>query len=457
MAFSALPIWSTIPFVGMLLSIALLPLFKEEWWEKHQLAVSLFWSACFLIPFVAAYGPELAGEHLLEVIVLDYIPFITLLWGLYAVAGGMHVSGTFTGTTASNVALLGVGTALASWVGTTGAALIMIRPVLRANHWRAHKVHIVVFFIILVANMGGCLTPLGDPPLFLGFLRGVPFFWTMANIWPLLLINTAIILAMFVVVDRRYLKKEGAEGEAAFELKQKVAGRIPVRIEGWQNLFLLLLIIAAVILSGVIPQTERFLDPQGRVVGVDIAGIHLGFQYFLQIALIALAAGLSFIFTPRSSVGRSDFTWEPIQEVARLFLGIFVTMIPALILLGEYGGSLGLDTPLELFWSTGALSGFLDNSPTYVVFLTCAGALGSADPAAVLTTAGAVDSARLLAVSAGAVFFGAMTYIGNAPNFMVRSISEKRGIKMPSFFGYMGWSLAILLPVFVVDSLVFFM
>ena len=454
---STLPIWSIIPFVGMLLSIAILPLVAGEWWEKHQLYGAIFWALLFLIPFTVAYGLHETGYELMESVVLDYIPFIALLLGLFIVAGNIHVAGTIAGTTRNNVIMLAIGTFLASWVGTTGAAMLLIRPVLRANQWRRNKTHIIVFFIFLVANMGGCLTPLGDPPLFLGFLRGVPFLWTMEHIWPMLVINTLILLAVFWVIDSHFVKKEGKEGLEALELERKAMGRIPFRIEGAHNVIFLGIIIASVILNGAIPQTEACLDAQGRVIGLDVyEGIHLGFNYFLQIVMIAVAALLSWFTTKPELREKNDFEWGPIAEVAKLFIGIFITMIPALAILRTYGGDLGIDNPMKFFWITGALSSFLDNSPTYVVFLTTAGALGATS--GVATTVGIVAEEILLAISAGAVFMGAITYIGNAPNFMVKSMSERSGgVKMPSFFGYMGWSCAILIPLFIIDTVIFFL
>ncbi|MDD6785716.1 MAG: sodium:proton antiporter [Eggerthellales bacterium] len=455
---STLPIWSIIPFVGMLLCIAILPLTKlAEWWEHHQLHVAIFWSLLFLVPFTIAYGMHETGYELMESVVLDYIPFIVLLLGLFVVAGNIHVAGTIAGTTRNNVIMLAVGTFLASWVGTTGAAMLLIRPVLRANVWRRNKTHIIVFFIFLVANIGGCLTPLGDPPLFLGFLRGVPFLWTMAHIWPILLMNTIILLVVFALIDRHFIKKEGKEGLEALQLERKAMGRIPFRIEGGHNIIFLGIIIAAVILNGTIPQMDMFLDDKGQVIGIEAyEGIHLGFNYFLQIILIGLAAILSWKTTNPVLREKNDFEWGPIAEVATLFIGIFITMIPALAILRTYGGALGIDNPMKFFWITGALSSFLDNSPTYVVFLTTAGALGATS--GVITTVGTVAEEILLAISAGAVFMGAITYIGNAPNFMVKSMSERSGgVKMPSFFGYMVWSCAILVPLFVIDTLIFFL
>ena len=455
---ATLPIWSIAPFVGMLLCIAILPLTKfAEWWEHHQLHVALFWSALFLIPFTITYGTHETGYELMESVVLDYIPFIVLLLGLFVVAGNIHVAGTIPGTTRNNVIMLAIGTFLASWVGTTGAAMLLIRPILRANVWRRNKTHIIVFFIFLIANMGGCLTPLGDPPLFLGFLRGVPFLWTLEHIWPILLTNTIVLLALFTLIDRRLIKKEGTEGLDALKLERKAMGRVPFRIEGAHNILFLGIIILAVILNGTIPQISAFLDGQGQVIGLDVyEGIHLGFNYFLQIILIAIAAALSWCTTNPVLREKNDFEWNPITEVAKLFIGIFITMIPALAILRTYGGDLGIDSPVEFFWITGALSSFLDNSPTYLVFLTTAGALEASS--GVVTTVGTIAPEILLAISAGAVFMGAITYIGNAPNFMVKSISERSGgVKMPSFFGYMGWSCAILLPLFLLDAVLFFL
>lgn len=453
-----LPVWSIVPFVGMLLSIAIFPLVKPDWWERRQLQVAIFWSLIFLVPFSIFYGMGETTYQLMETVILDYVPFIVLLFGLFVVSGGIHISGTIAGTTKNNVILLAIGTLLASWIGTTGAAMLLIRPVLRANHWRKHKTHVVIFFIFLVANIGGCLTPLGDPPLFLGYLRGVPFFWTLLHIWPLLLLNSIVLLVVFALVDRHFIKRETDESLELLKLELEADDRVPIRIEGVHNLIFLGIIIVAVILNGVIPQTDFFLDDTGNVYGISIhEHVHLGLNYFLQIALILLASALSMAFTKKDIRSKNDFEWGPIAEVAKLFIGIFITMIPALALLRANGAALGIDSPLKFFWITGALSSFLDNSPTYVVFLTTAGALGASGAGTILTTVGAVSEHILLAISAGAVFMGAITYIGNAPNFMVKSMAERGNVKMPSFFGYMGWSLAILVPLFVLDSILFFL
>ncbi|MDO5118405.1 MAG: sodium:proton antiporter, partial [Eggerthellaceae bacterium] len=276
--------------------------------------------------------------------------------------------------------------------------------------------------------------------------------------WPLLILNMVLIMIIFVVLDRRFVAREGEEGKEALELMDAADERTPIGIEGAHNFAFLALIIVAVILNGSIPQMEMFINPAtGKTYGTEIFGVHVGVDYVVQIGLILVALILSWVTTPKALRRRNNFEWAPIAEVAKLFIGIFITMIPALALLRAYGGSIGIDTPLKFFWATGALSSFLDNSPTYVVFLTAAGAIGSTDPSAVVTTVGNVAQPMLLAISAGAVFMGAVTYIGNAPNFMVKNIAESAGIKMPSFFAYIGWSVAILIPIFIVDTIVFFL
>jgi Na+/H+ antiporter NhaD/arsenite permease-like protein len=453
--------WSIIPFVGMLLSIAILPMIPKTaaWYERHQLLVALFWACLFMIPYTIFHGIYALGYELAETVLLDYVPFIVLLLGLFVVSGGIAIKGKIAGTTRNNMILLLVGTVLASWVGTTGAAMLLIRPVLRANQWRKYKVHIVVFFIFLVANMGGCLTPLGDPPLFLGYLRGVPFFWTIEHIWPILLFNVVVLMIVFFLIDRHYLKKELAEGRSPSDIIATDDSDLDdknerVHIVGKCNFIFLAMIILAVILNGALADISETV----RITLYSSMGdeaVHLGLNFFVEIILIGIAIVLSLKFTPQEAREHNEFGYGPIAEVAKLFIGIFITMIPALMLLREYGSQLGIDTPLEFFWATGLLSSFLDNSPTYVVFLTTAGSLGAVE--GVATTVGIVPVRELLAISAGAVFMGANTYIGNAPNFMVKNISEMKGVKMPSFFGYMGWSLGILIPVFLLDSLLFFL
>lgn len=449
-----LPLWSIIPFVGMLLSIAIFPLAKPEWWEHHMLHVAIFWALLFLVPFTIAFGVQESAHKLVHSVLLDYVPFIVLLLGLFVVAGGIALKGTLIGTTKVNVIILLVGTALASWVGTTGAAMLLIRPLLRANKWRKYKAHIVVFFIFLVANMGGCLTPLGDPPLFLGYLRGVPFFWTIEHITPIMLMNVVILITVFVLLDRRYYKKEQAEGRSPQDVADGQE-KVKLHLEGVHNFAFLAMIIFGVIMNGSIPKMEMFINPATNMTyGFELMHYHFGVEYFFQIAVILLAAFLSMKTTKKVTREANDFNFAPIGEVAKLFIGIFITMIPALALLEAHGPQLGITKGWQFFWATGALSSFLDNAPTYVVFLTTAGSLGLQG---VQTAVGSVSIPDLLAISAGAVFMGANTYIGNAPNFMVKSIAENDGVKMPSFFGYMGWSLCILIPVFLLDTFIFFL
>ncbi len=446
---STLPIWSIIPFVGMLLSIAIMPLVIPAWYERHQLLVAAGWSLLFCIPFAIAYGGHELLYELTETVLLDYVPFIVLLFGLFVVAGGIAIKGLIAGTTRNNVIMLVIGTVLSSWIGTTGSAMLLVRPLLRANAWRKNKAHIVIFFIFLVANIGGCLTPLGDPPLFLGYLRGVPFFWTMQHIWPLLLVNTVVLCVVFVFIDRHFMKKETAEGRSPADLVAPGETPEKLHIDGAHNFIFIALIIVAVILNGTLSDVSQTV----RVHLFD--DIYLGLNFFVQIGLILIATVLSLATTPRHCREHNEFAYGPIAEVAKLFIGIFITMIPALILLRANGAALGIDSPLKFFWATGALSSFLDNSPTYVVFMTTAGALGATE--GVATTVGTVAVQELLAISAGAVFMGANTYIGNAPNFLVKNIAEMKGTKMPSFFGYMGWSCSILIPLFILDSLLFFL
>ena len=446
---ATLPAWSIIPFVGMLLSIAICPLVKPHWWEKNMLAVAIGWSLVFLIPFAVAYGMGEALFRLLESVLIDYVPFIVLLFGLFVVAGGIAVKGTLAGTPKINALLLLIGTVLASWVGTTGAAMLLIRPVIKANAWRQKKVHVIVFFIFLVANIGGCLTPLGDPPLFMGFQRGVPFTWTF-HLLPILLFNMVILFLVFFFLDSHLYKKELAAGRSPQD--NQPSEKEPIRVEGAHNIVFIALIIAGVVANGVLPKEfALFANGAGIPVYDEIV---FPYATVVEIILILLAAYLSLKTTKAETRQLNEFTYAPIAEVAKLFIGIFVTMIPALIFLKTHGAELGLSEPWQMFWATGALSSFLDNTPTYLVFLQTAGALGATQ--GIVTSVGTVSQLMLEAISAGAVFMGANTYIGNAPNFMVKSIAEENKIKMPSFFGYMGWSCAILIPTFILDMIIFF-
>ena len=450
-----LPVWSILPFVGILLSIAIIPLIKSEFWERHMPKIVIFWSVVFLIPFGIAFGGNIFIYSMLETILLDYIPFIVLLSGLFAVSGGIALRGALVGTPKTNLIMLGIGTLLASWIGTTGAAMLMVRPVIRANKWREKKAHVIIFLIFLVANIGGCLTPIGDPPLFLGFLRGVPFFWTM-RLFPLMAFNAAILLAILFIIDTRYYKKELAAGRRPSDAVGADTNT-PLRIEGAHNILFLGMIIAGVLLNGLLPNLSAFADQTtGEVYGLHVyEGIVFGFNGMVQIVIILLAAFLSMKTTKKSIRKGNFFTWGPIKEVGTLFIGIFITMIPALAILHSNGAALGLSTPAHFFWSAGALSSFLDNAPTYLVFMATAGSLGATE--GLVTAAGTIATPILTAISAGAVFMGANTYIGNAPNFMVRSIAEENHVKMPSFFGYMAWSICFLIPLFILDTFIFFM
>ena len=437
-----------IPFACMLLCIAIFPLVAGEFWEKNKQWFVILWSLLFLIPFAIKYGMSAMSENLLETIVGDYLTFIVLLFGLFCVAGNITLEGDLVGSPKVNAILLLIGTLLSSWIGTTGASMVMIRPLIRANKWRSRKVHIMVFFIFLVSNIGGCLTPVGDPPLLMGFMRGVGFFWSLRLV-RMLLVNVVLLMAVFLILDVRAYKKDLADGLKPEQSDEQA----PLRLAGGHNIIFLIAIVGAVILSGVLPGV---FENAGLPAGIHIYGeVTLGFPAIIECVIILLAAFLSFKTTKKQVRINNHFTWGAIEEVAVLFIGIFITMIPALLILKARGSELGLNTPWQMFWGTGALSSFLDNTPTYLVFMTTAGTLGATS--GVATTVGTISVQMLEAISCGAVFMGANTYIGNAPNFMVRSIAEENGIKMPSFFGYMGWSLSCLIPVFLIDMLIFFL
>ncbi len=429
-----------LPFAGILLSIALCPLLIPHTWHRRYPLFALGWALAVLIPLALAYGVPTALGALVHTTIAEYLSFIVLLFALYVIAGGILVTGDLHGTPAVNTVILAFGTVIASIVGTTGAAMILIRPLVRANIARKHNAHVVVFFIFLVCNIGGALSPLGDPPLFLGFLRGVDFFWTTVHLWEPTLFVAGIVLAVFVVLDVALSRRETVVWQR---------GDAPLRVHGLVNLVLLAGVIAAILASALWKPGIAF----------DIYGTPLELQNLLRdIALLALA-GLSLWWTPNEHRAANGFTFEPIREVAILFAGIFVCIIPVMAML--QAGADGVFAPLiqlvttpdgaqhnaMYFWMTGALSGFLDNAPTYLVFFGLAGG----DPQVLMTTL----APTLAAISMGAVYMGAMTYIGNAPNFMVFAIAVGSGIRMPGFLGYMGWSCAVLLPVFALLMLVF--
>ena len=440
-----------IPFAGILLCIALFPLVKPTWWEEHQAPVVLAWSLAFIIPFVMGFGAHHTAEVVLECIINDYLTFIVLLFGLFCVAGNITLEGDLAGSPRINVGLLLFGTLLSSWVGTTGASMLMVRPIIKMNSWRKRKRHIMIFFIFLISNIGGCLTPIGDPPLLMGFMRGVPFFWSL-RLLPILAFNAAVLLFVFYHLDMRAYRKDIADGRKPDISKPGTE----IRIAGLHNLIFLAAIVVAVLLSGTLPSLPLFRNADGTVRGISILGeVTLTWPAVIEIAIILASAWLSFRTTSAKVRTENHFTWGAIKEVAILFIGIFITMQPALMILKANGASLGLDSPYQMFWATGALSSFLDNTPTYLVFLTTAGSLGFTEGLA--TALGTVPAKMLVAISCGAVFMGANTYIGNAPNFMVKSISDENGVRMPSFFGYILWSLGFLIPVFILDTLIFFL
>ena len=438
-------IW-VIPFIGILLSIAVFPLVAPLFWHHHFGKVSLFWAVSLIGPFLLKEGFEITLYELLHVAFLEYIPFIILLLALFTISGGVRLTGSLVGTPSVNTLIILIGTILASWMGTTGAAMLLIRPLIRANAHRKHKVHVIVFFIFLVANIGGSLTPLGDPPLFLGFLKGVDFFWTTTAMLKPMAFMVICLLILFYIFDKYYFGRE-------LTLETNLNGEShKLGLEGSFNLLLLLGVIGGVLLSG-------FWDGGG--IYYDVFHIRLEIQNVVRDGLLLGLTYASWILTSRKIRTANDYTWFPIIEVAKLFAGIFVTIIPAIAILkaGTHGAlasvvssvSNGEGSPIDFmyFWATGILSSFLDNAPTYLVFFNTAGG----DPSLLMGDL----SQTLLAISAGAVFMGANTYIGNAPNFMVKSISESSGIEMPSFFGYFfKWSVPILTPLFILVSIIFF-
>ncbi|KPU96531.1 sodium:proton antiporter [Variovorax paradoxus] len=437
------PLWG-VPFAGILLSIALMPLLAPSFWHHHYGKVSAAWALAFLLPFAALHGPALAGTQLMHALVAEYIPFIVLLTALFTVAGGIHIRGNLHGAPGLNTAILAIGAVLASFMGTTGASMLLIRPLIRANDNRVHRVHVVVFFIFIVSNVGGSLTPLGDPPLFLGFLKGVDFFWTARNILPDTMFVLGVLLVLFYLIDRHYYRKEGI---LPVDPTPDTPG---IGFDGAANFWLLAGVVALVLVSGFWKSDVHF----------DVAGTEVGLPGLLRdVGLIAITL-VSLKITAKSVHQANQFEWGPMAEVAKLFAGIFLTIIPVIAMLkagtqGPFGAVVsavtrpdGQPDPAMYFWATGALSSFLDNAPTYLVFFNTAGG----DPAALMTT----YATTLAAISAGAVFMGANTYIGNAPNLMVKAIAESRGVRMPSFFGYMAWSMAILLPLFVLTTFLFF-
>ncbi len=434
-----------VPFAGILLSIALMPLLAPMFWHHHFGKVAAAWALAFLLPFAVTFGPGVASVSFVHALLAEYIPFIILLTALFTVAGGIYIRGNLHGSPGLNTAILAIGAVLASFMGTTGASMLMIRPLIRANDNRRHKAHVVVFFIFIVSNAGGSLTPLGDPPLFLGFLKGVDFFWTLSHIFPETLFLVGSLLLLFYLMDSWYYHRR----EEILPVDPTPDSR-SIGFNGAANFWLLGAIVGLVLLSG--------FWKSGLVF--NVFGTEVGLPGLVRDVGLIIVTLVSLKITPTAVHVDNQFSWAPMQEVAKLFAGIFLTIIPVIAMLkaglnGPFGAVVaavtrpdGSPDPAMYFWAAGTLSSFLDNAPTYLVFFNTAGG----DPAVLMTTL----APTLAAISAGAVFMGANTYIGNAPNLMVKAIAEDRGVKMPSFFGYMAWSVAILVPLFIVMTFIWF-
>jgi Na+/H+ antiporter NhaD/arsenite permease-like protein len=426
-----------LPFAGLLLTIAAGPTLFRHVWHSHYGKMAAGWTALALIPIAAVYGVAAAAETVIHALIGEFMSFIVVLFALYTVAGGIVVSGNLRGTPFVNAAILAIGASIASIVGTTGAAMILIRPLIRANEGRRYRAHVIVFFIILVANIGGALTPLGDPPLFVGFLRGVDFFWTAQHLWFQTLIVAACVLAIFLAVDAVLYRREVVQWPSSTALSE------PIVVRGAVNGLLIGLIITSILLSAVWKPGVTF----------TILGTKVELQNLVRDGALVLIALLSLHLTPNEHREANGFSWEPIREVAKLFAAIFVAIAPVLAMLqaghnGRFAFLLtavtandGQPNQVAYFWLTGILSAFLDNAPTYLVFFELAGGNAAQLMGPLAGT--------LAAISMGAVYMGALTYIGNAPNFMVYAIAEQRGIRMPSFFAYFFWASLVLVPLFL--------
>ena len=445
---SQLSAWWGLPFAGMLLSIALMPLLAAKVWHHHFGKITAAWAVAFLLPFAVVFGPAAAGGVVVHTLLAEYIPFMALLMALFTASGGIYVRGNLHGSPLTNLSIMALGAVLASVMGTTGASMLLIRPLLRANDNRKHVAHVVVFFIFVVSNVGGALTPLGDPPLFLGFLKGVEFFWTAKHILPETLFMLGCLLAIFFCVDSWYFKREGVQ--AADPTPDTPGPGLGLGLNGAINFLPLLAVVGLVLMSGTWKPGVSF----------DVFGTSVALQSLVRDGLLLGVTLLSLAITPKGVREANQFTWAPMQEVAKLFIGIFLTMIPVLAALkagtaGSFAavahavtGPDGQPLPWAYFWLSGILSSFLDNAPTYLVFFNLAGG----DPAELMGPL----ATTLAAFSAGSVFMGANTYLGNAPNFMVKAIAEDRGVVMPSFFGFMLWSGAVLLPLLGVVTVIWF-
>ncbi|MEX2173024.1 MAG: sodium:proton antiporter [Pirellulaceae bacterium] len=438
-----LPLWTILPFAALLLCIAILPLAAGHWWEHNT---NKAWVAGALAAVVAIYLAAVwrdAGIEALSHVLLEYLSFILLLGALFIITGGIHVTGSLSGTPLANTGLMALGAVIANVIGTTGASVLLVRPLLRANQSRQNKVHIVIFFIFIVSNCGGLLTPLGDPPLFMGFMAGVPFEWTLLNLWPQWLLVNLVLLVLFHVWDEVVFARE--EKKRPGSQLEEVLKNEPVGLRGGLNFLFLAGVVAAVYCKGV-----------------------YNWPWGVQEGIMASMAVLAYLTTAPANRTANKFSFGPIVEVAVLFVGIFITMTPALQILNAWGSGhrevlgmgFGMSEPWQFFWATGGLSSFLDNAPTYITMAaTAAGMEQVASEGQYLREflATGESAAKLLAaISCGAVFMGANTYIGNGPNFMVKAIAEENGVRMPSFFGYMAYSGMVLIPIFVLVTLIFF-
>ncbi len=433
----ALPYWSVAPFAILLGCIAIFPLANPHWWEHNSNKAII--AAALAIPTAAylamSFGAE--GLHKLEHAGLEYLSFIVLLGSLFVISGGVYIRGAFAGTALVNTIFLAIGALLASFIGTTGASMVLLRPLLRANAGRSNVAHIVVFFIFAVSNCGGLLTPLGDPPLFMGFLAGIKFTWTL-QLWPQWLTVNGLILAVFLLWDTLAASTEGKDDAPA------PAGTETFGIEGASNLAFLATIVVIIYISG------NGIGNNGKP-----------WEWYVRDPLMLAISVLAFLTTSKTIRDKNRFTFGPILEVAILFAGIFVTMIPALVILNANGAQLGVTEPWQFFWATGTLSSFLDNAPTYLAFSAAACGLENIPLTGpylqnYLAAGGERAEAIMMAISCGAVFMGANTYIGNGPNFMVKAIAEENNVRMPSFFGYMAYSIGILIPIFILVTFAFF-
>ncbi len=437
------PIWTIIPFVAMLLTIAIAPLANPHGWEKptNQTLAAALWSLPILAYFLMTDPAQLFHTF------IEYVSFIVYVGGLFTVSGGVFIKADLKATPLVNTGFLAIGAVLANLVGTPGASMLLIRPLLNTNDERKHITHIPIFFIFIVSNIGGCLTPIGDPPLFLGFLRGVPFFWTL-GLLPEWLLALAILLTVFYIWDTLAYRRE-----TKTDVQYDAQHTMPLQIIGKRNgLFLLAIILAVLSTNSLI----HFFESTNFGAHADLIA------HLTRDAIILGLAIASYRLTPAEAHERNEFSFGPVREVAILFAGIFVTMIPALLILQARGNELGLTEPWQFFWATGFLSSFLDNAPTYLAFTAVAQGVVTATDGSTFGNLHefirhSPESAQTLrAISLGAVFMGANTYIGNGPNFMVKAIVQSRGIAMPSFFGYMGYAICILIPTFAIINLIFF-